>query len=465
MKIQLPNNKTIITALFTIIAGSLLLSWVAFHNEFPLVYSDTGTYLISAINNEVPHDRPKLYGEFINITSNYSLWGTIVVQNIILCISLFNFYTTVSNKKSKGHFLFITALIAGLTGLSWYSGQLMPDVFSAILILSSLSIILRDRFSLINNSTDALIIIAAISFHNSHVVIAFLLAFTFVCMALLNHFQLISIPLNELNKKLKLLLGVFLIGAFTAPIVHYNYEGRFEYAKSSHVIILSKFAENGILKEYLQDKCKDPIFASDHKFCDCYENINGRITDFLYSPTSPLKIHKGWGRQSKEEYSFFIKDILSNPKYLKRTLSSSLQNIFSQLFSIKVGSGLRKYGEGTSTHYVMHHHFKGDAWNYDASLQNNKGLHPDSFDTINNVLCFGSILFSLYLISNPTLATKKQRMAVILILIAIVINSIASGGLHVCYDRFQTRVVWLLPLISLIIISNNKSIIKTFKLE
>ena len=44
-----------------ILLGAALLLWPALWNGYPLVFSDTGTYLSQAINHYVGWDRPIFY--------------------------------------------------------------------------------------------------------------------------------------------------------------------------------------------------------------------------------------------------------------------------------------------------------------------------------------------------------------------------------------------------------------------
>jgi hypothetical protein len=56
--------------------GALGLMLDAIYNGYPLVYSDTSTYLASGFELQTPVDRPITYGLFIRLTSlnGFSLW-------------------------------------------------------------------------------------------------------------------------------------------------------------------------------------------------------------------------------------------------------------------------------------------------------------------------------------------------------------------------------------------------------
>jgi hypothetical protein len=81
-------KKAIPTSLWLIIY-TLVLMAPAFYNAYPLVYSDTGTYIQSGMQWELPIDRPFVYGLFIKITSlGFSLWNVIFFQCLIVAYTL-----------------------------------------------------------------------------------------------------------------------------------------------------------------------------------------------------------------------------------------------------------------------------------------------------------------------------------------------------------------------------------------
>ena len=93
-----------------ILFGTFILLAVALFNGYPLVYSDSGTYIKSGIEGFVPPDRPIIYGLFIAFFSfEYSLWLVILAQNLLTAFVLFEVF-----KFLKG---------LGCQYLGYFSGQ------------------------------------------------------------------------------------------------------------------------------------------------------------------------------------------------------------------------------------------------------------------------------------------------------------------------------------------------------
>src|SRR6056297_1608751 len=86
--------------LLSIGIGTVILSIVGLFNGYPLVYSDTGTYIYSGFNYFIPNDRPVSYGLFIKFFSlSYSAWFVILIQNLITAFVLFELINLIIGKK------------------------------------------------------------------------------------------------------------------------------------------------------------------------------------------------------------------------------------------------------------------------------------------------------------------------------------------------------------------------------
>ena len=74
-----------------ILTGAIFLMLDSFYNGFPIVYSDTSTYLASGFELETPFDRPITYGLFLRIASlnGLSMWLVIFFQALILSYLIF----------------------------------------------------------------------------------------------------------------------------------------------------------------------------------------------------------------------------------------------------------------------------------------------------------------------------------------------------------------------------------------
>lgn len=161
----------------TLVTSSLLLTWPALWNGYPLVFADTGTYLGQTLLGYLGWDRPPFYSMFLLATHwRITLWGPIMVQGLILS-HLLALMLRVLGRPQRRWLLLLAGGLVLLTGLPWTVAQLMPDVFTGLLVLvlwllgfRAAAISVRERLWLMLLATGA------IAVHQSHVPLALGLA-------------------------------------------------------------------------------------------------------------------------------------------------------------------------------------------------------------------------------------------------------------------------------------------------
>ena len=101
--------------------ATLLLLTAALFNGYPLVFSDSGTYVFSGWEMKVPVDRPIIYGIFLRVVSaGFSLWLPVMVQCFVLAWLLRLFWRTFFPAEGMSmRFLFILAGLCALTPIAW----------------------------------------------------------------------------------------------------------------------------------------------------------------------------------------------------------------------------------------------------------------------------------------------------------------------------------------------------------
>ena len=126
-----------------LLAAALLTCTVALWNGFPLAYPDSGNYLNNArdlIAGREPwfFDRPLTYGIFlIPFITRYTIWLLPVAQGLIVAFAVELTLSTAGVAMSARDFLVLFAGLSVFSSLPWFSGQIMPDVFTGVLVLLS----------------------------------------------------------------------------------------------------------------------------------------------------------------------------------------------------------------------------------------------------------------------------------------------------------------------------------------
>lgn len=138
--------KNKIIYLFNVVIGAFFLMFDAFYNGFPIVYSDSSTYIVSGFGLDMPMDRPLLYGILLRIfsLSGVSLWFVIFFQALIISYLIFQLIELFLGRKESKYTLLVILFLSLFTGLSWVVSQLMADVFTPIALLCAIIIISKD---------------------------------------------------------------------------------------------------------------------------------------------------------------------------------------------------------------------------------------------------------------------------------------------------------------------------------
>ncbi len=440
--------------------GTIILSIIALYNGYPLVYSDTGTYIYSGFEKFIPLDRPVTYGLFLRYASlGLSGWFVILVQNFITAFVIFStLHLFDIDRKffSKAYYSILLFLVL-FTGIGWYSNQLMPDFFAPLTIL--IFFILCKRKNLLDFQGIMLIFIFILSLttHFSHLLIGSILIIS-TLVAKKNSTLLIDISL----KRIIVVASIVLLSWFILPSINYLIEKKFVLSKGTHVFLMAHLDDTGILKKFLDEKCSETEFK-DCKLCNYKDSLPTDLASFIWSG-DVLNKSGGW-IESKTEYDKIIKATLTNPGYLILNIYRSITYGLIQLTKNEIGEGLSAYVEGSPPYGQIYWRFNDERNNYLNSRQNHWNgveLNRDLVNTIHVMLLVISLFILILLFSGPLSEKidKTQRMFLLFILFSIVLNSFVTAGLNSPCSRFQARVVWLLPFALLIIGVKNFSNIK-----
>ena len=112
----------------------LCLVWPALWNFYPIVFADTGTYLSQAMHRYLGWDRPVFYSLFIwPLHLGLTTWPVILAQSCLTVLVLDR--TRRAFGLTSGWLLGLTVFLAVTTWLPWTVAELMPDLFTPLLIL------------------------------------------------------------------------------------------------------------------------------------------------------------------------------------------------------------------------------------------------------------------------------------------------------------------------------------------
>jgi hypothetical protein len=435
----------------TLTAATLLLLSAALYNGYPLVYSDTGTYLSSGFEGKVPADRPLAYGLFLRHCSLwFSLWLPVLLQCAALAWAMRLLWRTVlPEERGALPFLGTCALLCAGTALPWYSGQLMPDVCTPLQALLIAVLLLRPQLARWQWILAGFLYVFCSIAHFSNLFIAL--------VALLGAFKLrwlfpeiFPLPWPAFRRRMGILLLWSALAFVAQPTLHWAYGGGFSLGKGGATFLIGRLIDNGVLKQYLDKTCPE----KGYRLCQYKDSLPANSRLFHWDESSPLYKEGGWG-VPEAEYRSIVAGTLASPRFLALHLWESALATPVQLLQNAVGSGLdyKWYRSPESPPYqAVARYFPHELNEYRFSRQCGnlwkQELNFDFFNALQFVLLLASALLLPLLLARhrqrPFLNAQSTAMLALL-LCGIVANAFVTASLASICDRFPSRVAWLLP--------------------
>lgn len=336
----------------------------------------------------------------------------------------------------------------------------MPDFFAPITILTIFILVKGKNISLLSKIVLVFILIYALITHFSHLLIGTTLVVVAIfCKGIFKQ-RLIDLSF----KRIILVTIVVFSGWIILPMINYLFEKQFILSKGSHVFIMAHLNNAGILKKFLKENCSNTEFQ-DCKLCHYKDSLPIDLASFIWS-SNILENTGGW-QNSKEEYNKIIFATIKRPKYFFLNMYRSISYGFIQLTKNEIGQGLSAYNVGSPPYGQIHWRFNDELNNYLNSRQNKwngVNLQLDTLNTFHLILILISLLIVILLFTSSILIKIDPNSITFLVFVifSIIINSFITAGLISPCERFQARVIWLLPLsVIVLIIKNFKIIIKT----
>jgi hypothetical protein len=427
---------------FTIVFSAFLSS-VVLLNGFPLVFSDSGTYLWYIAKEGTPLDRPVFYSWLLGIftlNTKLPIFSIIASQALISSTVIYIFLKCLQITKTKSR-LILALFLTTATSLPWFAGQLMPDFFLGLGLLSAYTLIYY--FEDLNNSKRIFLFATFITtclVHNSNTPVLLSTLFIFLIAYQLhkNH----DGPKNKHVLTRTLLLMVLALTALT--INHLQTKSQLKQTPTAHFLV-NRLVDDGIIQKLLNEHCADTNYI----LCPYKDKVQ---SSYLWGDSSsPFMQIRGFNSPAEESWKMIIDSLIYYP--FDHILSST-KNTVKQVFSFNTGDGLGVYSEKTSINRAIKKIYPSDYIDFASSRQQQGTLKKllSFIAPIHNIvigISFAILLLTLLYKKNHARSTS---ILTIFILSAIISNAAICGIFAGVYDRYQSRIIWLIPFAAAILI-------------
>ncbi len=430
-------------AALAVLAGALLLAWPAALNGYPLVFSDTGGFLHQTLGPLMLWDKPWVYGPLLHAFHwRVTLLLPLGAQALLVSWMLWLVQRVLRGGATPGAHVALCLAAAVLTTAPFTVALLMPDVFAAPVVLAlGMLGFAADRLS--GGERVALVLVGAlgIAAHLSHVPLALALAL---------------LPLLALRVRGALLAGLPLLLGI-ALVVGTNAVGHGRVALSPHgaTFLLARLQADGPAARVIQARCPDAGWY----LCAFADRLPMDANDFLWDANSPVnRAPDGTARFlggaliSAEAGAIVGETLRAEPIAVLRAV---LHNTAMQLVTTGIGDTLGPENLAAALRPRIAEGFTArELAAFDASAQVRDSLRSAVAPL--SPLHALALLAALPLLAVGTWRAWRAGDALRLGLLAAVIvgvvgNAAATGGLSGVFPRYQARIAWLLPVMALLL--------------
>jgi len=423
------------TAWAGFLLATLVLLWPALWNGYPIVFADSGTYLSQAVHRYLGWDRPVFYSLFLlPLHLTLTTWPIVIAQALLTAAVLHLLCRVLECQR------WVLPVLAGALALTswlpWLICQVMPDVFTPLLVLVlCLLVLLPDRLSRAEQMGLVLLGAFMIAAQQSSVPLSLILLTVLVP---LRGWLGARTPLRwRLAVAPPLLAAVALLAANLAG------HGRLSLSPYGNMFLLARVIYDGPGLAVLRRDCP----GADWRLCPFVDRLPATSDEFLWQPDSPVVLAGGHKAVSAEADAIIAAALRDQPTVELRAL---LANFGDQLQRFASGDGLEAWPVEVSPWIARD--FPAREWaSYQAARQQRGELAmPNWLARLHRVVAPIGVGLCVALL--PLALRRRLPVAGFLaaVLLALPASALITGGLSTPHDRYQSRVMWLAPCIAIL---------------
>jgi hypothetical protein len=429
---------------------SLMFLSVAAWNGFPLIFYDTGAYVLEGLGHVFLVERAPVYAELLFLAgARFSLWPIVVLQALMTSAMIL----AVARAEVPGLTLrglaVIGAFLSIFTGLAWYVGQVEPDIFTPMVILGTWLLLFRsDRLSKTALPWVIGLTGVAVACHPSHLG---LLGGLLICAALL---KLVArrykhLPRPDIRRGLIGLvaaLGLIVAGNFVLT-------GKLFIGKSGSVFIFARLMQDGIVQRLMNDTCP-PAGSENWRLCAFKNRLPKSANAWLWGERSGFHALGGFTSEAQQDEDRRIV-MESLTRYPVMNLRAAIYDSALQFFQFKTGDGIEPQLSILEPNFKQTIPQQVPAY---LKARQQRGLIRFKTQNLIHVPVGAMSLLGILLLLQHALARRDWDAGLLpaLVLLGLIGNAIICGTFSNPHDRYQSRVIWLPSLVLLLAVARDR---------
>jgi hypothetical protein len=422
-----------------ILAVALMFLSAAIWNGFPLVFYDTGAYLVEGLKGAFLVERSPVYSLFLaGSGSAFSLWPVVVLQSLLTAYVLWEVARIELPRLSPGQFCLIGAVLTLFTGIAWYTGQVEPDCMTALVVLASYLLLFRT--GQLGRRRALMVAIAglATACHPSHLGLAAgLIGLGLLWKLLARHPSVPRVRLLPASVALLLALALTFAG-------NYALTRQIFLSRAGPVFLFARLMQDGIVKRLLHDSCTGP--DTPYRLCAYQNRLATSANGWLWGNNPAFHALGGFQSSQAEDQRIIIDSV---KRYPLLHLRMAVYDSVLQFFQFRTGDGIE------SQEWILKPQIgrlmPGQLRSYLSARQQKGQIRFQVLNMVHVTVGMLSLLALAVLLHRAFVRRRwEEGLFPALVLAALIGNAIICGTVSNVHDRYQSRLIWLPTLAALI---------------
>lgn len=433
---------------FTVVLGALMMLWPALCNGYPLLYPDSMTYLndgrplAKILFLHAPRGFTGMRSEFYSLGIfffhwNFSAWPIIAMQALVTSYIIWLVVRSLAARLVELQFLSLVAVVSLTTSLGWYVSFVMPDILGAVLYLAIyLLVFARETLSTREIGAVAAISCWAMASHTTHWMLAVILCALLGLLLLLLRWT----PMRECKRGLAWLAALILLVAGSQMALHKYLYGAATLNGNRMPYLTARIIADGPGSWYLQQHCGELQWA----ICARVDTLPDTDDSFLWDDDGIWQTSSGdeQERMLREEMPLVVATLRAYPR---EQSERSLANFREEIDNF----ALRDFCPNTWMEGEIDRLLPGVHAKYLRTRQAHLTLPNDFFTRVQLWVVSASALGILCTVPFLLWLRRGRILGLAAIIVPVVLaNAFITAVLSEVDSRYQSRVIWLIPLLA-----------------
>jgi hypothetical protein len=225
-------------------------------------------------------------------------------------------------------------------------------------------------------------------------------------------------------------------------------------------VALATLNQSGLVTPYLEANCD----RYRYRLCEFKDSLPNVAGVFIFSPNSPFNVLGGFTGMEDEARHIVLDIVVQQPTQI---IGHMWRTFKSQLVLLDVQEMMDGAMANPGVLPLLEKDGITGLEQYRNALQHSGHFPSPLIVSIQKYVVFASVILLLGLMSFGARLLKLNQVGGIGIIVAgILLNDLLSAAIAYPQDRFQTRVIWLLPtVVCLLLLSVQRSSSRTMRLD